>query len=286
MVAESDAMSGGIVGMVRSAMVGDTAAEPALDDLEVDGVAVYVATPPDVTADDRRIVLDIHGGAFVFGGGAQCRAMAPLMAAIYRARTWSVDYRMPPDHPFPAALDDCLAVYRAILADHRPGDVVVAGGSAGGNLAAALLLRVRDEGLPLPAGLVLQTPAVDLTCAGDTFATNLGIDNVLTGSFTEPMELYAAGHDLRHPHLSPLFGDLTGLPPSILTSGTRDLLLSDTVRMHRALRTAGVAAELHVWEAASHGGFLNVAPEDKDRAAEIRRFIGACWAGTMLGGAS
>ena len=168
-------------------------------------------------------------------------------------------------------------MYRAILAEHRPGDIVVRGGSAGGNLAAALILRARDEGLPLPAGVVLQTPATDLTASGDTFSTNLGLDNVLTGRFDGPMELYTAGADPRHPYLSPLFGDLAGFPPTILTSGTRDLLLSDTVRMHRALRAAGVDADLHVWEAGSHGGFLQMAPEDAERTAEVRRFAERCW---------
>ena len=278
MVAEADAQSAGIVGLLQRALVGDGSEPvPEIVDLDVDGVTVYSSTPADVADDDTRIVLDIHGGAFVFGGGAQCRSMTPLTALQFGAATWSVDYRMPPRHPAPAALDDCLTVYRAILTEHRPGDIVVAGGSAGGNLAAALILRARDEGLPLPAGVVLQTPATDLTASGDTFSTNLGLDNVLTGRFDAPMELYTAGADPRHPYLSPLFGDLAGFPPTILTSGTRDLLLSDTVRMHRALRAACVDADLHVWEAGSHGGFLQMAPEDAERTAEVRRFAERCW---------
>jgi monoterpene epsilon-lactone hydrolase len=97
------------------------------------------------------------------------------------------------------------------------------------------------------------------------------------------MELYAGGHDRRDPYISPLFGDFSeGYPPTILTSGTRDRLLSDTVRMHRALRAAGVAADLHVWEAAGHGGFLGAAPEDADRTAEVRRFVDRHWAAALV----
>jgi len=116
------------------------------------------------------------------------------------------------------------------------------------------VLRARDEGLPVPAAVVLLTPAVDLTESGDSHQTNLGLDPLLPGSGRPAFLLYAAGQDLTHPYLSPLNGDFTkGFPPAILTTGTRDMLLSDTVRMHRALRTAGIPAELHVTEAAGHG---------------------------------
>jgi acetyl esterase/lipase len=162
-------------------------------------------------------------------------------------------------------------VYRALLEVRSPDRIVVGGGSAGGNLAAATVVRARDEGLPLPAGVVLLTPAVDLTESGDSFTTNLGIDSVL-GLLMQTNLLYANGHDLAHPYLSPLFADLAGFPPTFLQSGTRDLFLSNTVRMHRKLREAGVDAELHVWEAMPHGGFGG-APEDAEVRAELRRFL-------------
>ncbi|MBL7486862.1 alpha/beta hydrolase [Frankia sp. AgB1.9] len=249
-----------------------------VEDLDGDGVRVYAVTPDGLAADDGRVYLEIHGSGFIAGGGAMCRSMAVDTARQVRATVWSVDYRMPPDHPFPAALDDCLAVYRALLRDRRPGRVIIGGPSAGGNLAAALILRARDEGLPLPAAAVLATPAVDLTGAGDSWRTNLGIDNTLTGSFEPPFALYADGHDLRDPYLSPLFGDLSrGFPPTLLLTGTRDLLLSDTVRMHRALRAAGVPADLHVFEAAGHAMFFGTAPEERERTREIRAFCERHW---------
>jgi epsilon-lactone hydrolase len=259
---------------------GDPGAEdPEPAALDIEGVRVYDILPEGVPPHDPRVYLDIHGGAWILGGGDLCRAIGHRMAGFIGARTWSVDYRMPPDHPYPAAVDDCLAVYRALLDRHRPEEIIVGGGSAGGNITAALLLRARDEGLPLPAAAVLITPAVDLTASGDTMVTNLGLDTVFPGGLEPTRLLYSGGHDLLHPYLSPLFGDFAkGYPPTILTSGTRDRLLSDTVRMHRALRVAGVAAELHVWEAAGHGMFLGAAPEDTEFCAEIRRFVDKHWA--------
>ncbi len=142
-------------------------------------------------------------------------------------------------------------------------------------MAAAVTLRARDEGLPLPAALILLTPEADLTESGDSFQTNLGIDNVLTESLADSIALYAGDHDLRHPYLSPLFGDLAApFPPTLLQAGTRDLFLSNTVRMHRKLRSGGVDAQLHVFEAMPHGGFFG-APEDDELTDEIRRFLTA-----------
>jgi epsilon-lactone hydrolase len=248
------------------------------EEMDLGAFRVYEITPAELDDDDERVYLDIHGGGFTQGGGELCRAMAASTAVRMGARVWAVDYRMPPDYPFPAALDDCLAAYRALLERRRPEQVIVGGASAGGNLAAALVLRARDEGLPLPAAVVLLTPGADLTEAGDSHQTNLGLDPLITGSARPAFLLYAAGHDLTHPYLSPLNGDFTqGFPPAILTTGTRDMLLSDTVRLHRALRNAGIPAELHVTEAAGHGGFLGMAPEDQEILAEVRQFAERHW---------
>jgi epsilon-lactone hydrolase len=239
----------------------------------VDGVHVYEITPHGgPVGDTAPVLLDIHGGALVGGGGEACRLMSSINAHCTGLRTWSVDYRMPPDHPYPAPLDDCLAVYRALLDRTDADRIVVSGASAGGNLAAAMLLRARDVGIPLPAALVLLSPEVDLTESGDTFATNTGVDYVLVDGLASSIALYAGERDLAEPLLSPLFGDLSRFPPTFLQSGTRDLFLSNTVRMHRRLRDAGVDAELHVWEAMPHGGFFG-APEDAEIAVELRRFL-------------
>src|SRR5437763_10027646 len=236
-------------------------------------VEVFVLTPEGAdTSDSAPIYYDIHGGALIAGGGDVCRMMAIGSAARTRLYTWSVDYRMPPDFPYPTPLDDCLAVYRALL-ELKPADrIVVGGASAGGNLAAALMLKAQAEGLPMPACLVLISPEVDLTESGDTFDTNEGVDTVLVNRLTSSIALYANGHDLTDPFLSPLFADVRRFPPTFLQSGPRDLLLSNTVRTPRALRAANVEAALHVWEAMPHGGFFG-APEDVELAEEIRKFI-------------
>jgi acetyl esterase/lipase len=245
---------------------------------EIAGVHVNVVTPEGVQAvsaagDDGVIQLDIHGGALIAGGGEACRLMNTSTAARAGLVTWGVDYRMPPDHPYPAPLDDCVAVYRALLDVRPPEKIVLGGGSAGGNLVVAMLLRARDEGLPMPAALLLFTPEIDLTESGDTFDTNAGVDYVLVERLTDSIALYAGDHDLTDPYLSPIFGDLTGFPPTFVQAGTRDLFLSNAVRIHRKLRDAGVDAELHVWEAMPHGGFFG-APEDAEMGVELRRFLG------------
>ena len=227
---------------------------------------------------DDRAYLHIHGGAWIYGGGEFCRRNAVKAAASLGVRVYGIDYRKPPEHPFPAALDDCMALYRVLLDRYGAGNVVVGGGSAGGNLAAALALRAGEEGLPLPAGLVLLTPVLDCTESGDSAAVNAAADVVLSG-LAPLIRLYAGGTPLNHPHLSPLFGDLAhGFPPTFLQAGTRDVLLSDSTRMHRKLYEAGLSAELHVFDGMPHGGFGGAAPEDAALDRAVARFVGACWA--------
>ena len=187
-------------------------------------------------------------------------------------QTWGMDYRQLPHHPFPAGLDDCMAVYRELLEDHDPSDIVVMGGSGGANLALALTLRARDEGLPVPAGLGLMTPPTDFTFQGDTWYTNA--EGTSPDDFASMLTLYKAEYPAEHPYISPLFGEYDdSFPPTIITSGTRDMLLSDAVRLHRKLVNAGVTTELHVWEAGPHGLFMAIAPEDRELLEQVREFL-------------
>jgi acetyl esterase/lipase len=242
----------------------------------VDHTIVHVATPGTMCSEDFAYI-DLHGGALVFGGGDACRMSAQIEAEKHCVRCYGVDYRMPPDHPYPAALDDCLTAYRYVLERHSPNNVIIGGRSAGGNLAAAMLLRGRDEGLPMPSALVLLSPELDLTESGDSFEVNRMVDVVLPDSLMSCNHLYAGGADLAHPYLSPLFGDLDGLPPTFLQTGTRDLFLSNAVRMHRKLRRANIAVELHVFEGMPHGGFSGEAPEDLELIQEVKRFVRSRW---------
>jgi epsilon-lactone hydrolase len=242
------------------------------------GVKVYIAVPDSIAANrTSKVYLEMHGGGMVLLEGEGTRRGALREAERLGVRTISIDYRVPPDWPYPAALDDCLAAYGALIESYDPADVIVGGVSGGGNLAAALPLRIRDAGLPQPAGVILLTPEVDLTESGDTFDTLFGLDPVLNGRITDQIRAYAPDADLSDPYLSPIFADFTGgYPPTFLQSGTRDMFLSNTVRMHRALRAAGVTADLHVWEGMPHGGFMG-APEDDEIAAEMRAFMDRCW---------
>ncbi len=236
---------------------------------------VHVALPESPRFKDC-VFIDLHGGALVFGGGDACRESTRLQANRLGMTCYGIDYRMPPDHPYPAALDDCLAVYRHVI-DHYGADRVVLGGrSAGGNLALATILRARDEGLRFPAGVVLLSPELDLTESGDSFQTNRTIDVVLPNPLMRNNLLYAGGADLAHPYLSPLFGEMSAeFPPIFLQSGTRDLFLSNSVRLHRNLRRVGAPVELHVFEAMPHGGFSG-SPEDMELAEEVARFVTEC----------
>lgn len=234
---------------------------------------VHIATP-HALRHEGYVCIDLHGGALVFGGGEACRQSARMQADRHGMVCFGVDYRMPPDHPYPDALEDCMAVYGHAVEAYGAGHVILCGRSAGGNLAMATILRARDEGLPLPAAVVLLSPEVDLTETGDSFQTNRTIDVVLPNSLMSCNLLYAGDVDLTHPYVSPLFGKMTtDMPPMFLQSGTRDLFLSNTVRLHRKLRQAGVPAELHVFEAMPHGGFGGTAPEDLELVQEVTRFI-------------
>lgn len=246
-------------------------AKGSSQEILIEGVRVYDIQPETLTARAGTVYLDIHGGGLTGGGGELCRLLGMSTARSAGMHVWAPDYRMPPDHPYPAALDDCMAVYRALLSKYRPQDIIVGGASAGGNLAAALMLRARDEKLPLPAALVLISPELDLTESGDSFQINMGLD--VLSSLMQANLLYAAGQDLSHPYLSPVLGDVRGLPPTILTVGSREIFLSNAVRMHRALRNAGVYAELHVLDAGTHGHLGGASPEDQSISRDMTRFI-------------
>jgi epsilon-lactone hydrolase len=251
----------------------------AVGSTTVAGVKAFIVTPKSVPASNReRVLLHFHGGVRVFNPGEAGTREAILMAGFAGYKVISVDYRMPPDFPFPAALDDAVAVYRELLKTIRPENIGIFGASAGGSLTLTTLLRAKMENLPMPGAIAPGTPTVDLTKTGDSLYTNSFVDNVLgtpDGFIRATALLYANGRDLKDPLISPIYGDVQGFPPTILTSGTRDLYLSNTVRMHRKLRAAGVDAILQVWEGQSHMNYMAdvTAPETKEYHDEVARFF-------------
>src|SRR5271156_3005105 len=226
----------------------------------------------------NRVLLNLHGGGYVYGPGESGTGEAAVMAGYEHFRVIEVDYRMPPKYPYPAAMDDAMAVYKALLATTDPKHIAVFGTSTGGGMTLALMLRAKQEGWPLPAAIAPGTPWSDLTETGDSYKTNEWLDNVLvsySGYLSHAAALYANGHDMKDPQLSPIYGDFHGFPPAILTTGTRDLFLSNTVRTHRKLREAGVEAYLQVFEGFSHAQYLfdPTAPETKEAFEEITAFF-------------
>ena len=195
-----------------------------------------------------RHILYLHGGGFVTGSSSLYRHLTWRLATAGRARLLSVDYRLAPEHPFPAALEDAVAAYRWLLADGADSRrIAVMGDSAGGNLAFAMLLKARDEGLPLPAAAVGLSPWLDLALASPSFRLNAEADPILNADEAPSLvEYYLAGADPRMPYASPLYGDPAGLPPTLLQVGSDEILRDDSVRMAEKLRAAGCHVELEV----------------------------------------
>ncbi len=214
----------------------------------------------------------------MLNGGEASTGEAVLGAHYSGMKAIAVDYRMAPDHPFPAAVDDAVAVWRAVIADRDPKSVGVFGTSAGGGLTLAMVMRLKDLGLPLPGALAPSTPWTDLTGASDSYAVNAEVDGIFSSFDTVGRAMagvYAGAAGLENPLVSPIFGDFAGFPPTILTTGTRDILLSDTVRAYRALRAAGVEARLEVHEAMSHAEYIYAfdSPESAVAFTDIAAFF-------------
>ncbi len=250
-----------------------------VEPLTISGVKAYRVTPQDIPPENRnRLLIHVHGGCYVSNPGESGTSEAIYMAGFGHFKIISVDYRMAPEHPYPAALDDAITVWKAALKMADPKNMAIFGSSAGGALTLSMVLRAKQDRLPLPVAIAPGTPMSDLTDAGDSFRTNAMLDNVLVApdaSCDKRAALYANGHHLKDPLLSPVFGDMHGFPPAILTTGTRDLLLSSTVRVHRKLRQAGVEAVLQVYEGQSHAQYARdaSAPESREAFEEIARFF-------------
>jgi epsilon-lactone hydrolase len=202
----------------------------------------------------RHRVLYFHGGVYVLGDARQAAGLAAQVGRRTQAKVISVDYRLAPEHPYPAAVDDALAAYRALLAGGTaPSDIVFAGESAGGGLAVATLINARDHGLPLPAAAFLMSPYADLTLAGATMDTKAATDPLLSRALLQPrVSDYTAGQDAALGLISPVFADLSGLPPLVIQAGTHEVLLDDAIRLTRQAATADVEVTLDITPGVPH----------------------------------
>ena len=242
--------------------------------MTVNGIPGYMLTPNTIAPENKdRLLMHVHGGCYVMGGGGTAEGV--YMAGFGHIKVFSVDYRRPPSAFYPAALDDVVNAWKGVIKMGDPKKMGMVGLSAGGALVLSAVHRLKAEGVTLPAAIAPGTPMSDLTGKGDSMEVNKLVDNVLVGygSCDAMGVFYAHGHDLKDPYLSPLYGDFKGFPPAILTTGTRDLLLSSTVRVHRKMRQAGVEASLQVFEGQSHAQYNNATPEGKEAYEEIQKFF-------------
>jgi acetyl esterase/lipase len=233
------------------------AGQPLPPELTVTPATLGGVPVAEITIDGiepRHVVLYFHGGVYVLGDAFQAADLASQVGRRTSARVFSVDYRLAPEHPFPAAVDDALAVYEALLHDGTaPADIVFAGESAGGGLAVATMVSARDHGLPLPAAAFVMSPYADLTLAGATLDTKGAADPLLSReSLAARVPDYTAGQDPALGLISPIFADLTGLPPLIIQAGTHEVLLDDAIRLARQAATADVDVNLDITAGVPH----------------------------------
>jgi epsilon-lactone hydrolase len=202
----------------------------------------------------RHVVLYFHGGVYVIGDAFQAADLASQVGRRTHAKVISVDYRLAPEHPYPAAVDDALAAYQALLrSGTAPSDIALVGESAGGGLAVATLVNARDHGLPLPAAALVMSPYGDLTLAGTTMDTKREADPLFTPeAFPARVADYTAGQDPALGLISPIFADLSGLPPLIIQAGTHEVLLDDAIRLARQAATADVEVTLDITPGVPH----------------------------------
>jgi acetyl esterase/lipase len=232
-------------------------------------------------APEDGLLLYFHGGGFLFGSLKSHRALVARLALAGGTRAVSVDYRLAPEDPFPAAVEDCLEAYRWLVKSGiSPRRIVVAGDSAGGNLALVLLLALRQKGEPLPAAAICLSPATDLAWTGESFRTKDKIDPVFPKGSSSPLSAristdYIGSEDPRNPLISPLYGDWHGMPPILLHVGSDEVLLDDSIRLAESVRAAGGEASLVIWPGMWHvfQAFAPFLPEANRSIRQIGEFI-------------
>ncbi len=245
----------------------------AFEPVELDGFETCFALP-EGEPDPKRVVLYLHGGGYVAGNLKYARGFAGILADHTRRRVLAVAYRLAPEHPFPAALDDALAAYRYLLdAGYDAAHISFAGESAGGGLIFCLCLRLKELGLPLPAALVGISPWTDLTFGGASYRANAKKDPSLSEKVLRThAKAYADGQQT-NPLVSPIFGDLGGMPPSLLLAGGNELLLDDAVTLATCLAGSGCRCELDVEEGLWHVYVLFGIPEARAAMGKIASFL-------------
>ena len=234
-----------------------SSAQPRPADVTVTATGLGAVPTAEITVagiESRHVVLYFHGGVYVLGDAFQAADLASQVGRRAQAKVFSVDYRLGPEHPYPAAVDDALAAYEALLGNGTAAaDIAFAGESAGAGLAVATLVNARDHGLPLPAAALLMSPYADLTLSGATMETKRAVDPLLSLELLRArVPDYTAGKDAALPLISPVFADLSGLPPLIIQGGTHEVLLDDAVRLAGLAAAADVEVTLDITPRVPH----------------------------------
>ena len=222
----------------------------------------------------KYVILHCHGGGYSTGSSMYARTLTSKLAMSTSMDVLCFDYRLAPENPCPAALEDAMKVWNYLmLLGYGARDVILTGDSAGGNLALALALKLKGEGRLLPRGIALMSPWTDLTSSGESFATKASLDPVLDKEYIDRMILaYAQGEDLKNPLISPLFGDFTGFPPTYIQVGENEILLSDSMRLHQALVDVNVSVKMDIYPGMWHVFQMtpiNAARDAMDKNAEL-----------------
>src|SRR5918998_2700586 len=246
-----------------------------VDPVDANGVPAEWTTTP--AADPMRVILFLHGGGYISGSISSHRHLIAQAGREAGARTLALGYRLAPEHPFPAALEDALSGYRYLLAQgFAPQHIVIAGESAGGGLAVATLVTLRDAGTPLPAATWCSSPWIDLEMSGSTMTTKAAVDPLIQKNYlAELATMYLNGVDPRTPLGSPIYADLCGLPPMLIQAGSAETLLDDAVRLAGKAAVADVRTTLQVWPDMIHAWhlFYPQLAEGRSALAEVGAFI-------------
>ncbi|HLX18190.1 MAG TPA: alpha/beta hydrolase [Bradyrhizobium sp.] len=242
--------------------------------IDADGVrAVRIVAPQ---SRDDICILHFHGGGYVVGTAPLYRDFTWRIGAAARARVLYFDYRLAPEHPFPAALEDAVKVYRWLAGRIDPRRIAVMGDSAGGGLALGTLYRLRDEGLALPGAAVAISPWTDLALTGESLTSNAAADPMMdVAAFPSIADGYLSGADARNPYASPLYGDASGLPPTLIQVGSDEILRDDGLRMAARLKAAGCKVEIEIWPRMPHAWHLyaRILPEGRKAIENVGRFV-------------
>ncbi|MCE9645472.1 MAG: alpha/beta hydrolase [Chloroflexi bacterium] len=262
-------------GIKTAKLMGSIPKGISIDKFEIDGIPTEWISPADANQD--KSIIHLHGGGYVTGGIDSHQSMCILMAQTLKIKVLLPEYRLAPEHPFPAALEDALKVYRWLLAQgYQPGNIIISGDSAGGGLSLATVLSLRDSGEPLPAAVVCMSPWADLTLKGKSHITNEKAESILRSDvLNEWASSYIDAKESDHPLISPIYADFRSFPPLLIQVGSGEVLLDDSLTLAEKTKADGVDVTLKIWDELWHAwqALGDLIPESKKAFEEMSQFV-------------